>query len=214
MAVIKGLGFDFDGTLANSLPVLLECVNNLAVKYGYAKINNLDDLRKMPFKKFIKDHIHLNPLRLYLWRREMRILIRERRYRIDLFEGIKELLLSLQSQKTPFYLLTSSPAEHSISLLKRHSVDIFNGYYCGASMFNKTKPINTLIKDSGIPKSQLCYIGDEIKDAESCIKAGIRMIGAGWGMNDRQSLLAAGAFHVVDTPGEILPLVTELHRRK
>ena len=74
-------------------------------------------------------------------------------------------------------------------------------------MFNKARLINTLIKDSGIPKSQLCYIGDEIKDVESCVKADIHMIGVSWGMNDPQSLLAAGAFQVVDTPDGIRKFV-------
>lgn len=207
MNLIKGLIFDFDGTLADSLGVLLECVNHLADDYNYPRIDNIDSIRSKPLKEFIRSHIRLNPLYLYLWRREIRRLIRKRRYRIELFEGIEKLLLDLQNHGLFLYLLTSSPAEHCIPLLRRHGLDIFCGYYCGASMFNKARLINTLIKDSGIPKSQLCYIGDEIKDVESCVKADIHMIGVGWGMNDPQSLLAAGALQVVDTPDGIRKFV-------
>jgi phosphoglycolate phosphatase-like HAD superfamily hydrolase len=208
MNPVKGLIFDFDGTLADSLGVVFECVNQLADKYGYLPVAGLDSLRSVAFKDFLNNHLRLNPLRLYFWRRNMRKLISEKRHRIKLFDGVDQMLFDLQGRSMPLFLLTSSPPEHSISLLRQNKLEIFSRSYFGVSMLNKARRINTLIRDTGIARSGLCYIGDEIKDAESCKKAGIRMIGVSWGMNDRNALAAAGAFRVVDTPREILTYVS------
>ncbi|NMB88369.1 MAG: HAD hydrolase-like protein, partial [Chloroflexi bacterium] len=50
--------FDFDGTLANSFPWVLEAIDRLAEKYGFKKVerNELDKLRSLDARQVMKKY--------------------------------------------------------------------------------------------------------------------------------------------------------------
>ena len=53
----------------------------------------------------------------------------------------------------------------------------------------------------------LFYVGDSGVDIETAAAAGVRSAGVTWGFRDRAELIAAGARHLVDRPGELLELL-------
>jgi phosphoglycolate phosphatase len=131
------------------------------------------------------------------------------RGRIRLFRGVKEVLLELKASGTPLLLLTSSPEEHSVALLRKERVDVFSRYYLGTSVSNKARAIKKAVRDAGVAPSDMIYVADEIKDAESCVQSGVRMIGVGWGMNDGGALVEAGAIRLVERTDALLTTLRE-----
>ena len=57
------------------------------------------------------------------------------------------------------------------------------------------------------PSPAVLYVGDSGVDIETAAAAGVRSAGVTWGFRDRAELIAAGARHLVDRPGELLELL-------
>ena len=65
------------------------------------------------------------------------------------------------------------------------------------------------MEELGVTKDEAVYVGDsdvDIKTAENC---GLPCISVTWGFRNTEFLLEHGATHLVNTPAEILKLVSE-----
>ena len=58
------------------------------------------------------------------------------------------------------------------------------------------------------PKSDVLYVGDSGVDMETARRACLDSCGVTWGFRSRQELETAGANYIVDTPDDILPLIS------
>lgn len=61
--------------------------------------------------------------------------------------------------------------------------------------------------DTGIEPSQTFVIGDAVYDMQMARSAGATAIGVSWGYSNSTALTETGAHHVVDNPGELMPLI-------
>lgn len=61
-----------------------------------------------------------------------------------------------------------------------------------------------------IPKEEAVYIGDELRDIESCKKCKVRIISAAWGYDAAELLVQGKPDFVVSHPAELVPLLREL----
>lgn len=192
--------FDFDGTLANSVPVLFEVVNELAPEYGYAplKEEQMPALRMMSAKDFLS-----NELGLYLWQlpgfeKRSRKKCVERLDKITIFDGMKQVVKDLQKEGYKIGVLSSNAQETIQSVLDRSNIEV-DFIYSGASVFGKSAVINTMLKEKKIKREELVYVGDETRDVDACKKAGVVMVAVDWGFNCKDVLEKMGV-HVVSTP--------------
>ena len=74
----------------------------------------------------------------------------------------------------------------------------------------KPDPGTTLgiVESIGLACDDFVFVGDSAVDIETARAAGIRSVGAAWGFRGRGELETAGAHIIIDSPGEILDLVT------
>ena len=61
----------------------------------------------------------------------------------------------------------------------------------------------TILKHWGIPPEKAVYIGDSDVDVETARNVGCDCAAVCWGFRSRESLLAAGAIHLFETPEEL-----------
>src|SRR3989338_7645337 len=66
----KYIIFDFDGTIADTLDAGLPIYNEMARKHGFKEIRNLEGLRSITLREFIKRH-KISRLRFLFYLREL-----------------------------------------------------------------------------------------------------------------------------------------------
>lgn len=198
----KTIIFDQDGTLVDIEPVFIKILNALAPEFGYAplKQEELPSLKKFHLKiliwKRLGIRLFLFPFILKRGREEYHKLIPE----VKLFSGMKELIDTLRARGYTVGIVSSSRKDTIVALMEKFGVSIDFVYQCG--LFSKSKTLSQVLKENNCPISEAVYIGDEIRDVESCHKIGLDVISVTWGLNSKVALQSIGA-DTVDTPEEL-----------
>ncbi len=203
---MKAIIFDFDGTLADSLLLGLEGVNELAPRFKYAPITDTDYIRQKGMRKIIKEDLKLKWYQLPGYIRSLKKVLMPKIEELEAYEGLPEVVREL-SGKADLFILTSNIRKAVDHVIEKYELDHFKTIYAGIPAFRKHRILKRLLSRYHFQKDQIVYIGDEVRDVEACRKAGVPVIGVSWGLNDRSALLAAEASYVVDTPEELLSLI-------
>lgn len=208
----KVLIFDFDGTIADSLQLLVEVFNKLAFKYNFesASKKKVEDLRGKNAKEAIdelKIPKHKLPIIFIDGRREFFRGVSD----LKVFPGMRELFLSLK-KNYQLGVVTSNSVENVKSFIERNGMDIFDFIYSDKSLFGKGKVIKGLIKKYNFNAEDLIYIGDEVRDIEAAKTSNIKIISVSWGFNTKEVLLKNNPDAVVDTPMQLLATLKMLSR--
>lgn len=203
--MITHVVFDFDGTLADSLQVAIRLYNEVAEKHGYGKLTpeNLEALRKVSILERCK-RLGVPPYKLP-WvmlqvTRDFRSAIRS----VEFNPGIPELLQVLRARGLKICILSTNSEENIRAFLQRHSAEQWVEHlYCGGGIFGKARRLRALMKQAGLQREQLVYVGDEHRDIEACKQVGVKVIAVRWGADAEARLREAGPDFLVDRPAEI-----------
>lgn len=198
--------FDLDGTIADSLKVGLECANELANKYRYEPIVLNPLIRDLSAKEFIISHLKLSKIKLLLWAREIKRLQSQKNENILIYPGLFEVLSTLK-ENFNLGILTSNNTDNTLKVLINNKIDKFFSFiYTNSSVFGKWRTINKLLKTEFLNKNEVIYVGDEIRDIDSCNKIGIPIIAVTWGANSEKVLKQAGATFYAYNPHNLLEI--------
>jgi phosphoglycolate phosphatase len=194
--------FDFDGTLANSLPWFRSVLDDIADCNGFRRIppDEAEELRRLPPREGLKR------LGLPLWRvPAIAADLRERKARADipLFDGATDLLEQLAGSGVTLAVI-SSDTEPTIREALGAAAAHIRHFDCSASLFGKAAKIRRLLKATGVPALQAIYIGDEVRDAEACAKAGVPFGAVAWGYAAPEALIACTPAEMFETLPDIL----------
>lgn len=199
--------FDFDGTLANSLPVVVDLFNQWFRKDDPIKPTEVEKLRNMTAKQvFMELNIPIwnVPLLLVRGRKELGKHIQD----ITLFDGISELVETLHKSKHNLYVVSSNSPENINQFLKTNNIlKYFFGVQGNAGLFGKTAVLKNTIRKYGINLADCYYIADEIRDIEAAKKADIKSVSVTWGYNGQQILKEHEPDFIITTPADILKLI-------
>lgn len=211
--MIKGIIFDLDGTLLNTLYDLHNCVNLTLKEFNYP-CKSLDEVRSyvgVGFRNLIKsclpegiddqtidlitaryrDIYHANPTTY-----------------TKPYDGMIEVIDKLN--KKGILLAVNSNKSDELSNI------IVNYYYPGNKFIKiigyrdglplKPDPYtgNELLSLMNINKEEALYIGDSGVDIKTAKNLGVKSIGCAWGFRGRDVLIEQGANIVVDNPKQIL----------
>ncbi|MEG4273205.1 MULTISPECIES: HAD-IA family hydrolase [unclassified Microcoleus] len=207
----KVIIFDFDGTLADTIDILLSITNRLSVELGFKsatkeQIAQLSNLTSWQVLQYSGISIFKFPLLIRMLKSELRSEIPN----IRLFPGIKEVLLELKKQGFQLGIITSNSRENVLESIEKNALqDTFTFIYSG-STFGKHKVINKWLKTEHINAKEVVYVGDEIRDIEAARKTGIKVIAVGWGFNSEEALVAHNPDFLIQTPQELIEIMSNL----
>lgn len=195
--------FDFDGTIANTFPIIKQVIMHLANHFGFKTPTNyqLNQYRSKQYQAIIKElHIPLFkiPFLLQAGRKEMTFLI----HKAKIFPGIKLCIKKLISNNFTVGILTSNSKINVQIFLKKHNLPI-KIIHSELNLFGKDRAINKIINKYHWDKKQVVYIGDEVRDIEACHKTAIEVIAVSWGFNEKDLLKKFHPTLIVDHPDEI-----------
>ncbi len=208
---MKAILFDFDGTIADTIPVLTEAVNTTLVLLGYPAHHTVKDFinhgarelirNAMPAEARGDDEAVDRAFALYETCYRRVYLHTEKPY-----AGIYEAMAKIRPWAR-VGILSNKPDEMTQGLARR----LFpNGEVDAVVGFEEGKPgkpdpylpekIAGLL---GVPLSDCLLVGDSDVDVQTAKNAGMAFVGAGWGFAGVKALYAAGADRVAPTPGDL-----------
>ncbi|WDU52349.1 HAD family hydrolase [Taylorella equigenitalis] len=218
--VDKAVFFDLDGTLIDSAIDLVDCANNLRTQRG------LPPLPYEYLKNFVsrgtpamigealgihKSDTDYESIKIdYLTNYRSR-LTKNLRY----FDGIPELLDSLDSKGIAWGIVTNKPSELAIPLLKHLGLDsrcIASTY--GDSALNNKPHTDTILlacKQADVDPSKCIYVGDDERDILAGKAANMKTIVLTYGYcPEPQNIPSWDADYIANNPGEIELGIIEL----
>jgi len=204
----KVIIFDFDGTLADTIDILLSITNRLSAEFGFKsatkeELAQLSNLNSWQILQYSGISIFKFPLLI----RRLKAELQSEVPHIQLFPGIKEVLLELKKRGFQLGIITSNSRENVLGSLERNGLqDTFTFIYSG-STFGKHKVINKWLRIEKIHTEKVVYVGDEIRDIDAAKKTGIKVIAVGWGFNSPQALAAQNPNFLIERPHELIEIM-------
>jgi phosphoglycolate phosphatase len=183
--------FDFDATLADSLPWFHQATHRLAGPFGFTPV----PLEKIDsFRQREATHI-LAEVNLPLWKvpkvvAAMRQLMADEIESIHLFPGIAECCQSAVRHGWKLGVVSSNAEDNVRRVLGTDLASHFVVFECGASLLGKARKLRRAVRRAGVPAAQTIYIGDEVRDHQAATEAGLAFGAVTWGWNDRATFAA------------------------
>jgi len=197
--------FDFDGTLAETLPAIKEIISEYAPSFGFTAPSQKDweDARgKTPVEMMKMFHVPLWKLPVLL--AKGRGALQKKIATVSLFSGIKAMLSELKQLNFRLGILTSNDKTVVEKYLQDQDIlSYFEFVKSEFNLFGKDESMKKIGKELELSPSQILYVGDEVRDVEACKKVGIDCIAVEWGFSTREALEKAGALSVVKTTEEL-----------
>lgn len=210
MVKYQGLIFDLDGTLSDSIPMILKSSASVHQKMGLPW--SADMVSKFIGQPLYQKAATFAPGREeeYLQNfREFNLLYMPKM--IKPFPGILSLLAKLQERSVKLGIVTSRHqwgADWSVELLG------LDGYFdcvigLDATERHKPEPEPALLalEKLGIAAADAIFIGDAPVDIACGKAAGMRTIAVGWGVSPRERLMAAEPDYFAATTNELQRLL-------
>ena len=213
MYMIKGLIFDLDGTLIDSLEDLA-CATNRVLEYNNLPIHELSKYNyfigngmKKLIQRAIAPHNELLDICLKQFYEDYSIHCLDHTY---IYEGVKELIDDLYNEGYKLAVVTNKPHHIAHKITEQLFKDKFVVVY-GQHDPYPTKPDNTLVNKAlnimGISHKECMYVGDSDVDVLTAKNANMPCIGVNWGFRGASELKEAGAQYVVYKADEIKEIV-------
>ena len=200
--------FDFDGTLANSLPWLLKVINTVAARYRFRPVeaHELEDLQGFGPRELLA-YIGLPIWKLPLVARHVRNLMGEEIHEIHLYPGVPEMLDRLAERGVEIAIVTSNSEENVRRVLGPRHAELIRHYACKASLFGKRKKLRQVLRATDVPRERIISIGDEVRDIQASHAERLAFGVATWGYSSMEAVQAYGPeeifFRVEDIPERI-----------
>lgn len=212
--MIKAVLFDLDGTLADTAPDLGYALNRQRLSRGLPALS-LEQIRPQASagaRGLLKLGFNLNPQdqEYPALREEFLDLYSECLYQsTKLFEGITELLEEIEKRAMPWGIVTNKPQRFTLPLLERlqltrRAACVVSGDTC-ANPKPHPEPLLAASRAIGLAPQECIYVGDDKRDTEACLAAGMRSLIAGWGyLGNGSDPKTWGAHVMIDKPQDLL----------
>lgn len=201
--------FDFDGTIADSMPLILRLFSDIMHRPAPSEAE-VQRLRQLPIPEVVKE-LHVPfwrvPVLLARGRAQMTSHLAE----VKLFEGIPEMLEALHREGHVMFIVSSNSSRNVHTFLRLHELEhYFVRVYGGAALMGKAPALRKIMRQNHIDPKAALYIGDEVRDIEAAVKVGIRDVAVAWGFNGEQALKAKEPFALARQPSDLPKLLAKL----
>ncbi|QQL44722.1 HAD-IA family hydrolase [Sulfuriroseicoccus oceanibius] len=196
--------FDFDGTIADTMPETLVILNTLSEEYGFKKLSH-DDLLKakqmnlVQFIKFLEVPAWRVPQLLTRGKR----MLTERIESIAPFDGIRDALDVINANTEHIGILTSNSTENVDRFNRVHDLHHFDFVSSASKLLGKAKYIRAILKTYSLSHDEVLFVGDELRDIEAAHEAEVPVAAVSWGFNAASLLEGAMPDYLFHSPQEM-----------
>ncbi len=204
--------FDLDGTLTDPFPGITKCISHALQKMGRESPPReslhwcIGPPLKNSFAKLLSsDDETLTEKALGFYRERFGTV---GLFENEVYEGIPEVLDSLQKNGHTLFVATSKPEIYAIRIinhfgLQRHFKVIYGSELDGTRS-DKANLISHILQKEMITSSDTIMIGDRKHDIVGAKKNGVCSIGVLWGYGTKNELEASGAHICIRDPIDLI----------
>lgn len=200
--------FDFDGTLADIIPHLSKILKMLETKCSVPTLSQMqvEDIRGKTLLQLISE------FRIPVWKvptiaQTIKQIQKKEMAHIQPVPGIPELVTSLHTDGYTLGILTSNTEDNVRAFLRYHKINQFSFVIADSHIAGKGHALQRIIQENHFHRSEVIYIGDEVRDIEACLQIPIDIISVTWGLNNRTLLEKHAPRYLVDSPEEIREVI-------
>jgi len=199
--------FDFDGTLADTMPFFLSVFNELAERFAFRTVTpeEIPALRHLAARDVMR-HVELPLWKFPVVTRAFLARMKAQRSGIELFPGIADVLAQLAASDTVLAIVSSNNRENIVHVLGPRNAALISQYECGASIFGKAGRLKRVLQRAGVTAADAIYVGDQSTDHEAATAAGIPFGAVAWGYADMAALQKLAPSYQFHHPAELATL--------
>lgn len=210
--------FDFDGTLVDSAPGIVDVMAAVVEEYKFPK-ESFELWRHLIGVPLVRQVEILFPDHKPDFHEEVadryRVIYDTRTIEIcPPFPGLEEMLKELKKNNVLITIASSKRRPLIDTVLDHHGLSDYFAMVVGATDVTKHKPdpesVHHTISNLGIDVAETVVIGDSTFDLDMARNAGCDAIGVTTGVHTREHLLQSEPKHIVSGLHEVLPLI--LHK--
>lgn len=212
----KGVIFDLDGTLVNSLEDIADAMNSVLQDLNYPTHNydtyqyfigsGLRNLVSKALPAAHNDEKHIDHCYQLMIEKYSDNCTRKTKS----YDGIRELLDLLISQNIKLSVFSNKSDE----LTKKVVADLFPNYFnpvVGLSVEALKKPNPSeaiaISKSLGLKTEEIIFVGDSGIDMQTATNANMLAVGVSWGYRPEEELIANGAKQVLSHPLDLIQIL-------
>ena len=209
----KGIIFDLDGTLLDTIRDLSGSVNAALRALGYPE-HTPEEYKKLVGNGFSvlmmralpeearTEEIQAEMLRHFTADYHERFMATTVPY-----EGIPEMLAALSAKGIPLAVNSNKRDSYTKALIEKHFPDIPFAMVLGGKdeIPHKPDPASALLcaRAMGVPAPDAVCVGDSGIDIVTAKNAGMGSVGVLWGFREEEELAGAGADHIAADPASL-----------
>jgi phosphoglycolate phosphatase-like HAD superfamily hydrolase len=209
--------FDFDGTLADTFPVVLDIFHK--VERRTVPLSKEEEilmrgaaLMQVKLRVVIKAAARLD---IPFWRLPFvfaisQLLLKKRMNEVQAFPGTKELLKKLATDGDELFIVSTNSASNIKRFLKAQELsDYFVKVYGNVRPRNKARVIRHIVRWRHVQPGNVWYVGDEDRDVLAGHAADVPAVAVTWGYNDTEQLRIAQPTHTIMDTAELYALIAK-----
>lgn len=208
--------FDLDGTLLNTLEDLADAGNWVCRRNGWPE-HSLEEFRAMVghgisnlVQKFSPEGCR-SPLMLVNTLAQFNQYYGEHNMDKTLpYEGMPEVVAELGRRGMKLAVYSNKADDFSRQIVEHYFPGVFalvRGKVRGVPVKPDPTGVRQLLTELGADPERTLFVGDSSVDMETAHNAGLAACGVTWGFRSRESLVAAGADFLADTPEELTAVI-------
>jgi phosphoglycolate phosphatase len=202
--------FDFDGTLADTVKILLKIYNELAHLQGFRLVEEKDwlELRKGTIKngfKWTGIRPYQAPGMLSQGLKMMEAYTKD----VKLFPKMVRVIEHFSERGYDLFVLSTNSEKVIKQVLKQNGLSQDLTVLKSSKVFGKARSIRRLLRQHGYNKETVWMIGDEVRDMTAARRTGINGIAVTWGLQPESSLKKVPGIFIVHKPSQILKIIEE-----
>lgn len=191
MARYRLVVFDFDGTLADSWPWLMENLAGIAERHRLRRVDpaEIETLRGLPSREVVR-RFGVRFWQMPFIARDMRRRVAASAHAIRPFDGVHDLLRDVAAAGAAIAVVTSN-GEETVRRVLGPSASLVDHFVCGIGLFGKARRFGQLRRKLGLAPGDVLCVGDEVRDIDAARDAGLVSGAVLWGYANAEALVAA-----------------------
>jgi len=219
--MIKGVIFDLDGTLLNTIDDIADSMNFALRNFGFYEYVN-DEYKYFVgqgvpslVEAVLEDQTHDTRKKQHVQQTYLKKYAELQYNKTKPYPGIENMLIDMNFKNILIGVLSNKPDVATQQVIQRFFPNIFFDAVLGAREGVPIKPhpagVKDILKKFDLRCEEVLYVGDTKTDILTAQNGKLKSVGVLWGFRTEAELVRANADYIISHPRELMDIIKELN---